>query len=369
MYLRFRGALGLVTLLALAAGAGEARAQFYGWGGGWGGWGGGGSTPIGDFAHGAGFYALGAGQYNLSTAEAASINADTIMRWNQFMFLGQQEANRREYLRRARMLKRDAKTGDALYNRIRDTPDEHDIRNGDALNAILDQLTNPKVHSTALRLIRTPISSKALREIPFENASEAVIISLDDLTGEGDWPPALRGPAFAAERQAYASAVDKAVKEDEEGTLSAQTLAEVNRAAAALRAKLEANKPANPGQYAEAANYIKALIAMAGMLQKPDVEKIIAELDKVKETTLGSLLTFMHAYNLRFGPPKTEAQRAVYENLYPLMAEARDRVLKDAAAGSTPVAREDRHAIDFFSGLHLENTAGGSSPPPPQPKP
>jgi hypothetical protein len=283
------------------------------------------------------------------------------------MFLSQQEANRREYMRRARIMQRDVKTGDLLYARVRDNPDERDIRNGDALNAILDQLTNPKVHSTALRLIRNPVSSKALREIPFQNASEAVTISLDDLTGEGDWPPALRGPAFAAERKAYADAVDKAVKEDEEGTLSPQTLAEVNRAGAALWAKLQANRPANPVEYTEAANYIKALIAMSGMLQKPDVEKIIAELDKVKETTLGSLLTFMHAYNLRFGMPKTEAQRAVYANLYPLMAEARDRVLKDATAGSTPLARDERHAVDFFSGLHLENVDRGSSTPPAKP--
>jgi hypothetical protein len=368
MHPRFRSALGLVTVLALAAG--EARAQYYGgyggWGG-WGGWGGGGATPLGDFARGAGYYALGAGQYNLATSQAASINADTIMRWNQFMFLGQQEANQREYMRRARILQRDVKAGQAIYTRIRDNPEDHDIKNGDALNAILDQLTNPKVHSTALRLIRTPVTSKAIREIPFENASEAVTLSLDELTGEGDWPAGLRGPTFAAERKAYADAVDKAVKEDEEGTLSAKTLDEIGRAGTALRAKLEANKPANIVEYNDAANYIKALIAMSRMLEKPDVEKIVAELDKVKETTLGSLLAFMHAYNLRFAPAKTDSQRAVYASLYPLMADARDRVLKDATAGTTPIARDDRHAVDFFNGLHLENTDRGSTSSPPKP--
>src|SRR5262249_51202876 len=163
-----------------------------------------------------------------------------------------------------------------------------------------------------------PIGSKAIREIPFENASEAVTISLDELTGDRDWPKALQGPAFAVDRKAYSEAVDKAVKEDEEGTISPQTLDGVDRTAAALRTTREANKPANQIEYADAANYIKALIAMARMLHKPDVEKIIAELDKVKETSLGSLLAFMHAYNLRFGPPRTEAQRAVYRNLYPL---------------------------------------------------
>ena len=49
----------------------------------------------------------------------------------------QQEANKREYLRRARVLQRDVKAGDAIATRIRDNPEDRDIRNGDALNAIL----------------------------------------------------------------------------------------------------------------------------------------------------------------------------------------------------------------------------------------
>ena len=94
-------------------------------------------------------------------------------------------------------------------------------------------------------------------------------------------------------------------------------------------------------QSAEAANYIKALVAMSRMLQKPDVDKILAELDKVKETSLGSLLAFMHAYNLRFAPAKNAAQSAVYASLYPAMAAARDRILaslKDPGAAGTPAA-------------------------------
>src|SRR5215467_12450720 len=120
MHPRFRWAFGLAIVLALTAS--DARAQFYGGFGGYGGWGGwgGGSTVQGDFARGAGYYAMGAGMYNLSTAQAASINADTIMRWNEYMFLSQQEANKREYLRRARIMKRDAKSGDDIYTRIRD---------------------------------------------------------------------------------------------------------------------------------------------------------------------------------------------------------------------------------------------------------
>jgi hypothetical protein len=357
----FQRALGMSIVLALAAG--EARAQYYGgYGGyGWGGWGGGGGTVQGSIARGLGAYNVGAGVYNLDTAQANSINADTIMRWNEFMFLSQQEANKREYLRKERMVHRDAAAGDAFHKRILESPDAHDIENGDALNAILSQLTNPKIHSTALRLIRSPVGGKAIRVIPFENASEAVTISLSQLTGEGGWPLALQGETFAPERKAYQDAIAKAVKEDEEGALSSGTLQSVTDATSKLRAKLEANKPAEKAQYVEAINYIKSLFGMARMLEKPQVDKILSELDTVKETSLGSLLGFMHTYNLRFGPAKTPEQRVVYTNLYPIMDEARDRILKDqgdTANGNTPLSRTDsRAASDFYQGMHLEHLA------------
>ena len=124
-------------------------------------------------------------------------------------------------------------------------------------------------------------------------------------------------------------------------------------------------------QAAEAANYIKALVAMSRMLQKPDVDKILAELDKVKETSLGSLLAFMHAYNLRFAPAKNATQSAIYSSLYPPMAAARDRIvasLKDPGAGGTPPpVRNDRNAIGHYSALVLEPLDRGASSPPSKP--
>jgi hypothetical protein len=372
MHRGFLRALGLVFVLTLAAG--EARAQYYpGYGHwGWGGWGGAGSTVQGSIAQGLGYYNMGAGIYNEQTAEAASINADTIMRWNQFMFAAQQEANRREYLRRAREIQRSSQTGDAILKRLRENPDAHDIETGDALNAILDQLTNPKIHSSSLRMAKAPVPGKAIRGIPFQNATEAVTLSLDQLTGEEVWPLALRGETFAPERKAYQDAIDKAVKEDEEGTLSSQTLQNVDLAASRLRAKLEANKPEDRNQHLEAVNYIKGLLGMARMLQKPQVDKILAELDPIKETTLGSLLGFMHTYNLRFAPATTPQQREIYTNLYPLMSETRDRILKEVAGGEsnggTPLARSNpRSASDFFQGMHLENLAPRSNRNPTNP--
>ncbi len=96
--------LGAAALLAPPAL--EARSQYYpygqGWGGGgFGGWGGG-DTIQGSVARGMGAFAAGAGVYNLDTAQANSINANTLMGINQYMYLSSMEAGRIERMRYAK---------------------------------------------------------------------------------------------------------------------------------------------------------------------------------------------------------------------------------------------------------------------------
>jgi len=358
-------ALGLMAALAAA---GEARAQFgygyypYGYGGyGWGGWGG---TVQGNVARGLGYYAMGAGVYNEDTAVANAINLDTLIRWNQYLYLSQLEANRYERQRIARQQARDSAAGEAVYERIRDKPTPDDIANGDALNVALDQLTDPKVHSSALRLATNKVPGRVVRDIPFVKASEAITISLDKLTAEDGWPAALRGPKFADERKAYSEAIDKSLEEDRDGEISPETLARVRSSLDQLKAKLEANRPTDRAEFGEAEGYLKTLYGMTRLLERPEVEKIVAELENIKETSLGSLLSFMHTFNLRFGKATTPAQRAAYEALYPMIASHRDRVLKaseDASAEKSTAKASDStndRPTDFFQGMKLEHLEG-----------
>src|SRR4051812_29494536 len=83
-----------VSAVALVCLGGEARAQYgypVGYGGyGWGGWGGGGGQTVqGNVARGLGAYAAGAGAYNEQTAVARSINADTVTKFNEYMWESQ----------------------------------------------------------------------------------------------------------------------------------------------------------------------------------------------------------------------------------------------------------------------------------------
>jgi hypothetical protein len=352
----------------------QAHAQFgvgyypSGYGGyGWGGWGGGipvggGATAPGDIARGLGYYNIGAGIYNQQTAVANAINTDTVMRWNQYLYLSQQEANRYERALLARRQARTAEARAAIEKRIRENPSADDIANGNALNSILDEVTDPKIHGSALRLATAKLPAKLVRAIPFANASEAVTISLDKLTAEGGWPAALRDPKFDEERKGYSEAVDKALEEDREGEISGPTLALIREHLDRLRAKLEAKPPADKAQLAEAQAYLKTLYGLTKMLARPDVEKIIAELESIVETSLGSLLGFMHTFNLRFGKATTAAERNANEQLYPLLASFRERVNKEVGSDKTDEAKakasDKASPTDFFRGMQLDHLSG-----------
>ena len=84
-----------VFLISLASAA-TVRAQGWGWDG-WGGWT---STPAGSLAQGMGHYYQGAGIFNERTAIANSIDADTLMRWNDYLYHANDEALRRYVARR-----------------------------------------------------------------------------------------------------------------------------------------------------------------------------------------------------------------------------------------------------------------------------
>src|SRR3954467_5523933 len=75
----------LVLTCVFALGGASAHAQ-YARRGGWGGWGGAGSTVQGSMASGMGNFAAGAGSYNAQTAQARSVNAQTAMQFNDYMY-------------------------------------------------------------------------------------------------------------------------------------------------------------------------------------------------------------------------------------------------------------------------------------------
>ena len=90
------------------------------------------------------------------------------------------------------------------------------------------------------------------------------------------------------------------------------------------------------------------------MLDTPALDILLAGVEEHPEATLGQLLAFMSAYNLRFGEATTPTQKAVYDSLYPKLAELRAEVAP-ALAGASPPKTTGNEVGDFFSAMDYKD--------------
>jgi hypothetical protein len=306
----------------LASSPVDARAQYgypAGYGGyGWGGWG---STPQSALARGLGYFNMGRGAYNEQTAMARSINTDTVMRWNQYAYQSHLTAlnSYQSHLRAERNNINRARA--ETQENLRDNPTTRDITDGDALNLLLETLTNPASGGSTVRRITTPLRHELIPEIPFAVASEGITICLDQMTMNDQWPLALRVDEFTPERDGLRKAVQVALEEDKKGDLEPATVEAVQAAIDRFRLKFEQLVPPTSPDFIPARDTIKAMAGLTKMLYSPKVEEILAELEDYQGTTLGDLLSFMQAFSLRFAPANSFRQRRLYLKLYPMLAE------------------------------------------------
>jgi hypothetical protein len=365
----------LFGLALVAPTGGGARAQYYYPGGyGYGGWGfgGWGTTYEGSVLRGLGAYAEGAGVYNYDTAVAGSIDVDSYIKLNNYLYLSELEGQRRYAASHAARMNLDMANYRAYQSRLLDNPTKEDIDSGASLNALLNQLTDPKVMSgSALRQADAKIPAASVREIPFRDETDAITISLDDLTDDKNWPAPLRAEEFKPEREAYQKAVDDALAEDKDGgTLKPETVARVRGAVSDLYAKVDQTIPkTKQPDHLQAINYLKGLAGLSRMLERSNVDAVLAELAKIENTTVGNLVAFMHAYNLRFDAAKTPKQVAVYRDLYRSMVNDRDKVLGKPGEANKQVAPVDNPMAVFhgFDPKHLNPKAPANTPAPPPP--
>jgi hypothetical protein len=324
---------------------------------GWDGWGA--STAEGDLARGLGMFAKGEGVYNRLTAEADAINKDTLIRWNEYVYQAQQNANRARAQRRVQDRERTTALNEARLQRLRDNPELRDIHRGAALNVALDEIDDPRVYVKALQAAKGKLGADLIRHIPFKYASAAITYSIHELTN-GPMPASLQKPEFAAEREAIKSLgekIDSQIEEDQNP--DPETIKQLFAAIYAAEEKVGQTFERNTRERNEAERYLKALHGLSGMLKTPAIDVILAGVDKRPDATLGELLAFMTAFNLRFGAASTPQQREVYNQLYQRLVELRNQIAPAlAAATATPkVPPQGGTAIltDFFSGMSFDD--------------
>lgn len=348
----------LLSAAAITLCAAPARAQFYpgGFGPwGWDAWGHmGGSTVGGDIARGLGSFMAGAGVYEQQNAIATSINADTIMRWNQYIYMSQMEANRVNAVRDAARTKKSKKAYEDLQKRIRENPEKSDIESGSALNAIVEDLSDPRIYLSGLKAAKASAPGEVVRNIPFQYARGGITTSFDNLT-KGGPPKALLGAEFTAEVTAIKAAGAKLREEMKDGgEPSEASIAALVKAIEAARSKAQTTLPKGSPQTTEADRFLKALLGLADMMRTPHFDILLAGVEKRPEVSLDQVITFMKLFSLRFGKATSVKQRAAYSDLYPKLVALRDEA-RLALPKAPEIKLNGHEAEDFFSSMTFDD--------------
>jgi hypothetical protein len=321
----------------------------------------------GSIASGMGNFAAGAGAYNAQTAQARAINAQTAMQLNEYLYAVNKQNAMTNLARRQQQQKTINQSADTTYRRLHDNPDPHDIHTGDALNIVLTELVNPRVYTQVVQKATTPVASQLVMNINFQHAANMILISLQDVNARAVPDALANGPLFEPDRQAIRAIVAKGRKEAEgTGLVSSETIQAFRSAVQAAKEKADATFGQGTRQRDEADNFLKALLGLSKMLERPDIEEFLKGLKRYPTTTMGHLITFIHSFNLRFGVAKTPEQEATYDQLYPMLVQLRDQAQAadpNLAAAQTPLP-DPRQAMSIFSGMSYESL---QTPPPPAP--
>ncbi len=307
---------------------------------------------------GQGAFLRGAGSFNLNTAKADSINADTVIRWKQELrkvdaerraFRDQKEAGKKQKTE-------DVKKRIAMREReLRTDPTVADIQNGLALNALLYDQTDPDISSADwyTKVVPLPkgLSVKDLifRFIPTSgsaNASKVLsrgAIALSRLDVKGDnWPTVMKHTGLDKECLAYESAYAKLRDELLGDKFEVKTLLTLDRALEALKVKVQTAVPKDRGFRDEAAKFVEELKDATRMFDAVTVDyarEILVDTKDQEATTVAELVSFMLKYRLQFASAERSATgRVLYGQVYEAMRNQANKlgIKPPEAPGAAP---------------------------------
>ena len=281
---------------------------------------GGASTAPGDYLRGLGVAADGMGLYNLRTAQAEAIEADTAIKVDTYMSMVFRQA-RDNWVKLDKQRQDKAKANyRAILERIQKNPESFDVFTGNAINKAMDDLNNPVIQESAFRQAPVPIPREMLRLIPFKMDEKGLIFSIQRLTarGKGKWPVAFQQDAFEPERRAYDKAIDRAMGEMIDGKVYEQTITEYEDAVKALSTKLQTRfgLRTNDRLYTDANLRLQEIKKATNLIKTVKMQPVMADLDRYTGKTVNDLRLFMLAHNLRFAVAENADERRIYVDLF-----------------------------------------------------
>jgi hypothetical protein len=302
---------------------------------------GGGSTPQGDYLRGIGIAAWGQGLYNLNTAQAYSITADTDMRVDSYLMSVAQ--SQREYYQKLlnQRIAKEKQQYEAIKERIRDHPERFDVFTGNALNMAFEQMNDPTIQEASLRGSPVSIPREMIRRIPFKLDQKGLIFSIQRLTarGKGKWPIAFQQDDYAPYLRSYLQAVDKAMDQMIDGKIENQTIEDYKRTVSDLSNKLERDYENRTSdlRYKEARKRLREMEKATELMKAQTAQSILAEMDRYNGKTVNDLRKFMLEHHLKFAEVNDESadERSLYVELYAAIDQMRGMIV-----GGTPKGQD-----------------------------
>jgi hypothetical protein len=253
----------------------------------------------------------------LSRSVSDAIDTSTLMTWNEYYSAVCDEQHRRALAQKSARRRRIIEMYNARRQRIQNAPEELDLLLGDTPNEILVQLSNPKIHPSRLRRAGESIAGETIQRISFVHGTGESSISLGRLTVREGWPQPLRGAAFERERRVYLQPIEAALELNRRNSLTPEAYQTVRNAVAALKSKLQTVSTTleNP-DYVLTKMVLDDLDEAVRPLRDPNMEKVLAGIDRYAGTTVGDLVVFMQRFHLRFAPAVTPEERESCHLLY-----------------------------------------------------
>lgn len=277
-----------------------------------------GSTASGDILRGEGIAAWGWGQYNFNTARANSINADTMIKIDQYIGECRRAENARQARIRAENKARRLKYFNELQDRLLNAPEGVDIQVGNALNVILTKLNSGRFSQSELGMTRILIPVDLVRRIPFRLGETGHVISMSRMTHYGkSWPVAFEDEKFARAKKRYDRAINRALGETQTATTQQKTIEEVKLAVDELGKQLLAVESSmNEQSFKEGIRHLADLKEYPSLFGAKKAQDALIGLDTYSGTTIEELRKFMDKYKLGFAPTDRPEEREAYRAIY-----------------------------------------------------
>jgi hypothetical protein len=281
-----------------------------------------GSTPQGDYLRGVGIAAWGMGIYNEKTAIAGQINANTFMTLNEYFAAVARSEGYEHALRRKEELSKISKFRQQIQERIHNNPELRDVLDGDALNSMLTDLTNPGVSDSTSHYYRVPLDADVIRRIPFKLGEKGATFSMNRLSmkGKKKWAVKFQDPSFRPICEAYQRAVENALDLAIDGKMKQEAITAVEKAVDDLETKLkgtpEVYDPRNQHLYSDAKAQLDVLQKTERLFMDLPIQRVLGEVDNYSGTTVDELRRFMRRHGLSFAGAETPDERDLYSKLH-----------------------------------------------------